>query len=131
MDVQKAIDYWLENALDAQDTADTLFENQKYHHALFFGQLALESVIKAYVLFATKDHALPIHDLVKLLRKTELTLSEEQKQELNEISAFNLEARYPKDKQLLFQKASREFTQTWLAKIKEYCAWFTQTLIQK
>lgn len=107
------------------------FENQKYHYALFFGQLSLESIVKAYVLFKTNEHPLPIHDLVKLLSKTNLDLSHHQKQELNEISAFNLEARYPKDKLQLYKKASEDFTREWLLKIKEYSLWLKESLIQE
>lgn len=44
MQTQEVIDYWIENAQDAHESCLHLQLGKKYHHALFFGHLRLESL---------------------------------------------------------------------------------------
>ena len=46
MNVRKAIEYWTRSAEYDLEVADSLFENKKYHYALFFGHLAIEKILK-------------------------------------------------------------------------------------
>lgn len=131
MNTQKVLSYWLENAKDAWETSKQLESGRKYHHALFFGHLSLESLIKAYIVKQTHHHPLPIHDLRKLLSQIDEPLSQLQKDDLNQITSFCIEARYPEHKLALYRKATPEFTQTWLIKIEEYSTWIQSKLNQR
>ena len=131
MDTQKVLTYWLENAQDAWETAQQLVSGGKNHHALFFGHLSLESYTKAYIVIKSQDHPLPIHDLRKLLSQINEPLTQTQVDDLNEITSFCVEARYPEHKLALYQKATPEYTRLWLTKIEEYSLWLKAKLNQK
>jgi HEPN domain-containing protein len=130
VDTQKVQSYWLDNAKDAWETAQQLVVGGKNHHALFFAHLTLESLIKAYLVSATGQHPLPIHDLRKLLSLTDISLNQSQIDDLNEITSFCVEARYPEHKLALYQKATPEYTKTWLKKVEEYSLWLKTKLNQ-
>ena len=44
---------------------------------------------------------------------------------MEEINSFNLEARYPDEKKALYKKATREYTNGFLKKIKEMRQWLS------
>jgi HEPN domain-containing protein len=93
-DKQTVIEYWLISSNDDLDSAEHLFIAGKYHHALFFGHLALEKRLKAEIVEATDFAAPPKHTLERLAQKTTIQFSTEQIESLTEITKFNLEARY-------------------------------------
>lgn len=64
-----------------------------------------------------------IHDLTKIAEKANLVLSEEEKDSLDEVTTFNIKARYPDYKSRFFRKATREFTESYVTKIKEFRKW--------
>ena len=105
---------WLKSAQEDLDTAQDLFSLKRYHYALFFCQLALEKVLKALVVKKNNTHPLPIHKLAKLAKDASLDLTQEQIDSLNEITTFNIEARYDILKEQLHKKATQEFTEKYL-----------------
>lgn len=120
---QQALNYWFDSAADDWDTALKLQKSQKYHHALFFGHLSLEKLFKGKFVELKNDYPLPVHDLVKLAKKIEIKLDEQQQIELKEITGFNLEARYDSYKLKFYQKATSEFCQKWLKTIERWRRW--------
>jgi len=123
MDVRKAVNYWLTSAEDDLDAAEKLFQAKKYHHCLFFCHLLIEKTLKAVIIKKTGQHALPIHNLVKLASDAGLKISEKRKSELREISEFNIRARYNDFKRRFYKKATKEFAKEWLQKTKEIYLW--------
>ena len=123
MKEQEVVSHWLKTAEDDLDAANKLFKAKKYHHCLFFAHLSLEKILKALVVKKTKKHALPIHNLKKLADDAELKLSQKKEKELREITTFNIEARYNGYKLSFYKKATKNFTQKWLKKIKEIYQW--------
>jgi len=57
MDVLKQIEYWAEGSDEDIEVAKELFAKNRYRHALFFGHLALEKILKAHV--TKKTSAVP------------------------------------------------------------------------
>ena len=131
MDINKIKDYWLEGYKDALLTSEKLFEAKRYHHCLFFGHLALEKLLKAVVVDKTENHALAIHDLVKLAEQAGLKFSKRLLEDLTEINKFNLEARYDSYKLVFYKTATRVYTVKWRLKIKEMALWLEEKLNQK
>jgi HEPN domain-containing protein len=131
MDTQKMIAYWLDNAQDATETIDRLIQGNKYHHALFFAHLSLESLIKAYVIQQTQTHPPYTHDLTKLLLHVGEPLAPHQQDELDEITTFCVEARYPEIKKKLYDKATPEYTTKWLSIIEGYRQWIHTKLTRQ
>jgi len=114
MTQQNAINIWTEGAVDALDTCDKLFDSKKYHHALFFLHLALEKIIKALYICKIDDSPPFIHNLKLLVKKTKTKLSEKEAKQLDEISEYNVTARYDDYKYKIYMKATKEYTQDWI-----------------
>ena len=66
--------------------------------------------------------------LVKLAKTTSLNLSDEQLLFLSEVSDFNMEGRYPDEKNQFAQKCTKEFAGDYLRKIKEMYTWLKKQI---
>lgn len=115
--------FWLIVAKDDLEAAESLIKAEKYHQCLFFCHLALEKLIKGLVYKKTKKHPLPIHNLLKLVYQAKIEISDNQKKDLEEISAWNIKARYDNIKREFYKKATKEFTQMWFGKVKKLFLW--------
>lgn len=124
MDIQAHIAYWMESAKHDLDTAETLFQSEKYDWCLFLGHLVLEKALKA-VFVADHDNAHPprTHNLVKLMQVSTLHVEASAYIWLDEVNDFHLEARYPDFKKSFSKKCTRPFTESHLNKIKEMFLW--------
>jgi HEPN domain-containing protein len=113
MTQQESIKIWVDGYKDALDTAQKLFASKKFNHSLFFLHLAFEKLLKA-IYVSKKDEAPPYtHDLVILAEKCSINVSEDQKNQLAEISEFNVSARYEDYKYQMYKKATEEYTTKW------------------
>lgn len=128
MTQEESVKIWLDGANDALDTTDKLFENGKYHHALFFLHLALEKILKCLYV-SIKSEAPPyIHNLKQISQMVGMTLSEEELGQLDEISEFNVSARYEDYKYKIYKKATREYTEKWMLTGKNFYDKFKQKI---
>lgn len=107
----------VDSAKDSFDTAEQLFVLKKYHHSLFFFHLTIEKALKALCQQNTKLPAPPIHNLTRLAATAGLKINEEQVKQLDEISSYNVTARYDDYKRSFYKKASKEYTEEWRTKI--------------
>ena len=57
-----------------------------------------------------------------------LELSYEQKVFLDEVTTFNIRARYPDYKRGFYKKATKEFTERFIKEIKEFRAWILEKI---
>lgn len=83
----------------------------------------MEKLIKGLVVKNTGKEAFPIHDLRKLLKDTKIEISNKQKKEFDEITSWNITARYDTIKRAFYKKATKEFTAKWLKQVKEIYQW--------
>jgi len=67
-----------------------------------------------------------IHDLVRLAEKAAVPLSERQKNELAEITTFNIGARYDDYKLSFRKKAKKQFALKYLKKTREILQWLSK-----
>ncbi len=95
---------------------------------MFFGHLTVEKILKA--LYVAKQNETPpfSHNLVYLSEKSGLELRDDNLELLEEISDYNLEARYPDDKLSFFRKCTIEFTENKLKQIEEVRKWLLRQL---
>jgi len=114
MSKNESVKIWVEGADDALDSAYKLFESKKYHHALFFLHLALEKTLKALYV-SLKDQSPPyIHNLKQIAQHAGFELSQEELAQLDEISEFNVSARYDEYKYKIYKRATKEYTEKWM-----------------
>lgn len=76
------------------------------------------------------DNNMPpkIHNLVRLAELSKIELDEDQKFNLDKITDFNIQTRYPDYKLDFYKRCNVEYTNEYLAKIKEFYAWFSSLL---
>lgn len=122
-DVGKVTAYWLTEAKEALLVAEHLVEKADYSYALFFGHLAIEKALKALYATRLREHAPPIHNLLRLAKSANLELDERHAEALITITAFNIEARYPDMKRAFRQKCTPEYTGQQMTSIKELFEW--------
>jgi len=125
---QEVIDYWINSADIDFKAMENLFENGHYVWALFVGHLVIEKLLKAHYVKAVDTTVPKIHNLLRIAELINLPLSEQDKDTLLDITAFNLRTRYPDYKQRFYLKATKDFTETYLNKIKELRIWLLEKL---
>ena len=126
MDEQRVIKYWLKTTIQDFETAELLHKNKKYHHALFFCHLSIEKMLKALVVKSTNAAPPLIHDLVRLAEKTEIPLAEQFKNDLAEITTFNIQTRYDDYKLSFYKKAKKRFSLKYLNKTRRMLKWLNK-----
>jgi len=117
------VDYWLSEGEQALDVARHLFEKGDYSYALFFGHLAVEKVLKAIHVRKVDQQAPRLHNLLRLALEAGIEVTNEQKQVLIRITAFNLESRYPDYNREFRKKCTPQFTRQELVQIEEIFKW--------
>ena len=105
-----------------------LFEKKDYHWALFIGHLVIEKLLKAYYIKNVNDQPPYIHNLLRLAEKTTLQLSEEQKDFLVTVTAFNIRARYDDYKLAFYKICTQEYTEKWINEIVGFRKWIKKLL---
>ena len=127
-DIQKTIRYWLESAEYDLETAKSLISSKRFPHALFFGYLAIEKILKAIYVKRNKEHAPYLHSLKKLAQGSNFELSQEIVHKLADITRYNIEARYPDFKASLYKIANKSYADKKFNEILEVYEWFRQRL---
>ena len=118
-DVKQVSQFWLIEAEEALSVADHLMEKEDYSYALFFGHLAVEKLSKALYAVRLREHAPPVHNLIRLSRAVGLEMDEKQMAALITITALNIEARYPDLKRNFRRQCSLAYSGEQMVVIKE------------
>lgn len=128
MTKEDVIEYWIGSSNEDYKVMDSLFDKNHYSWALFMGHLVLEKLLKAYFVKHIGINIPYIDDLTKIALLANLNLTEEQKDFLDEITTFNIKVRYPDYKERFKRKATKEFTEEYLKKIRGFRQWLIQIL---
>ncbi len=56
LDIPNIKKYWMDEAQEALDVTEHLFDKGDYSYALFFGHLAMEKMLKALYVYKIKEH---------------------------------------------------------------------------
>ena len=123
MDKEAPKKYWISASEKDWEVAEHLFASKDYVHSLYLMHLSLEKILKALVVDRTGKQPPYTHNLLHLAKKTELEISEEQKQFLTDMNKFQLEARYPDEKFSIYKQCNLAFTKKYLKKSREMRSW--------
>ncbi|MDX9909515.1 MAG: HEPN domain-containing protein [Mariniphaga sp.] len=126
--IEEIIKYWKKSSDQNYATMNNLLKSKDYNWALFIGHLVIEKLLKAHWVKTQKKHALFTHDLLRLSTKCGLEVSSEYEEWLDNISTFNLNARYDNYKQDFFKLCTKEFTSVWVQRIEKIREWLIQEL---
>lgn len=123
MNKSEIFNYWLKTAKEDYETAKALLASRRFVHCLFFCHLAIEKLLKGFVVKETGDNPLPTHKLSLLAKKTSINFSNEQFDLLDELTQFNIQARYNDIKLALHKKANQKFTKEYFDKTTKLYLW--------
>lgn len=117
-DIDKQIDYRRNSSDDNFATMQNLYNSKDYDWALFLGHIVLEKLIKGLSVKINKKHPLFTHDLLRLMSLINIEVPENYEEWLDEITTFNINARYNNYKQQFKHRCTKDFTDTWFSRIK-------------
>lgn len=109
-----AVSYWKSSSKKDLQIAEELFESKRYNYSLFFLHLSIEKLLKGIFVTKMNEAAPAIHDLVNLAKRAKISLTQVQTKQLEEISKFNIAARYDDYKLKFYKKATEPFTSRWI-----------------
>lgn len=123
------IEYWTKSSAEDVITAEGLFKLCRYLPCLFYCHLFVEKIIKALIVKDTKEPASYGHKLARLAKcVSSVKLSREQLDLLDELTAFNIKARYEDYKFEMYKKATKNYTEEYLAKAKGFYLWLKEKI---
>ncbi|MBI2980976.1 MAG: HEPN domain-containing protein [Deltaproteobacteria bacterium] len=122
-DLRQLVQYWLKGSDYDWETSRSLFRSKKYPYCLFLCHLSVEKLLKGLIVMGTKDHAPYTHNLSYLAGKLSLEFSKEQLALLEEMNDFNIEARYPDERNEFYQKSTKRLTQQYLKQAGDLREW--------
>lgn len=128
IDVDKIINHYKESSEEDYMTMINLFNSKSYNWSLFIGHISLEKLLKALYVKINREHAPYTHNLYRLAEKCKIEISQEKSDWLDEITSFNINARYNDFKKEFYNKCTKNFTKEWLEKIKTLKEWIIQML---
>ncbi|MBU1130204.1 HEPN domain-containing protein [Patescibacteria group bacterium] len=128
MDEKKMVGFWLKSAKKDRESALGCFKLKHYDWCLFIWQLVIEKTLKARLINFEKK-VLWTHNLVLLCDKGGIKLDVEEERELNEISSFNIEARYDDIKYSFYKKATKKYTEKWVGVCEKFYKRFKKGLL--
>ena len=105
-----------------------LFNSKSFGWALFLGHVSTEKLLKAYYVKKHKKHAPYTHNLYRLAEQNEMEISDEFADWLDEITSFNLHARYNDFKREFYTLCTCEFTHKWMDRIEKIRTWIKKML---
>lgn len=123
IDIDKIVNHWINTSDSDFDTMITLYESKSYAWALFLGHISTEKLMIALYVKKFEKHAPFTHNLYRLSELMELDLSDEYLDWLDEITSFNLNARYDDYKNEFNKLCTKEYTNRWINNIKIIRTW--------
>ncbi len=130
LNIDKLIKYWIDGSDDDFETMTAMFDSMRFSWSLFIGHLMIEKLLKAYYVKAKSDYPPFIHNLLRLAEKADLELTDDKKEQLVTITAFNINARYDDYKMSFKKQCTPDYTSEWIDKLIELRIWI-KTLISQ
>ena len=119
----KIIRHWLSSAEESALIAGESFSNKHYEWSFFLWALAIEKLLKGLIV-KKGDIPLPTHSLQKLSIAAGISLSHDQKRQLDEITTYCIDARYDDYKKDFYKKVTEKiYRETWSTLCKEIIIW--------
>ena len=129
--VDKQVKYWTNSAERDHTTMKALLSSKRYPESLFFGHIALEKMLKAFVVLETKEQPPKIHNLVILEKLANLNLGDDTKDYFVVVNTFNIRARYDDYKEAFYKTCTKEYTKEHIQKITKIYKNLCQQMKQK
>lgn len=122
--------YWIDIADYDIGTAEALFKSQRWLYVAFMCHQAIEKTLKAYWCGTRQDDPPYTHNHMRLAEGCGLydQMSDKQKDFLDRVTNFNIEARYPEDKEALYRRLSKQACRQIIDETKQLMQWMKEKL---
>lgn len=123
-------DDWIDIADEDLGVAEDLFKAKRWLYVAFMCHQSIEKTLKAYWCGTQNDNPPYTHNHKRLADGCGLysRMSEEQKDFLNTITNYNIEARYPEDKDSLYNTLSPQVCQNLINETTRLTSWIKEEL---
>ena len=123
-------EHWLDLCIDDLDTVKWLLDGKRLLYCGYFCHLITEKALKAAVAKNTGEIPPKIHDLRKLAKLSGVfdKLSKADILFINDISSFQIEARYPEYKEKINQTLSEEYCTKLIQRTEDFLCWIKKQL---
>ena len=108
MTTQELINFQINSSDDNYNSILNIFNSGEYMQSLFVGHLVIEKLLKAYYVKNINNEIPRTHDLLKIAMLANIDLSENRNDILQNITLFNIEARYEESKRDFYKKCTLE-----------------------
>lgn len=124
------VKYWLDLSDYDFETAEAMQQSKRFLYVGFMCHQTIEKIFKAYFTSLKKDVPPFSHNLSYLAKKGDFydTLSQVQKDFVDQLEPLNIEARYPSDKERLLKSLNEAKCEEILNKTKELQTWIKAKL---
>ena len=125
------IKYWIDESMESIDVAKILFAQKKYLESAFFCNLSCEKMLKASFVCYTSETPPKTHSLTRMAQLSNIydKMDIKQKRFLNTLEVFQIEGRYPQDRNKLYNTTPAEVFSRVLTETEEIILWIKQQLI--
>jgi HEPN domain-containing protein len=125
VDIQKQIAYWRSGAVEDWEVGASLVNAGRPRHGLYFAHLAIEKALKAHVCRSTQDMAPRLHSLLRLVERTDLEATGQQREFLARFDRYQVEGRYHDP---ILAPVTMEAAKKELGEAKEIFEWLIRQL---
>ncbi len=108
------------------ETAQHMLATGRYLYVVFLCHLALEKLLKAHVAEVTQSLPIKTHDLIYLVKKSELELSQQHLDFVGKINTASIPTRYPDDLQRSLKEYPKKVAEDYLNQTTELIQWLKQ-----
>ena len=124
------IAYWLDIADEDLGVAEDLYKVKRWLYVAFMCHQCIEKTLKAYWCATQPDGPPYTHNHKRLADGCGLygLMTDEQKDFLNTITNYNIQARYPEDKEDLYHTLTPQACQDMINETKQMTQWIRDKL---
>ena len=125
MTKDEKVQYWLDIAKYDIDTAETLQRGGRWLYVTFMCHQVIEKTLKAYWCATCDDDPPYTHNHKRLATGSGLydEMSADQRDFIETITNYNIEARYPEDKDALARTLTSDFCRQMIDETKQLQQW--------
>lgn len=125
--VDKAVLNWIKSSDYDLATAAGVLKTKHYVYVIFFCHLAIEKLLKALVAKITKRIPPKTHDLLLLLRLSDIDLPEKYQILIARLNSVSIPTRYPDDISKLARQYNRAAADRYLKEATNFLRWLKQS----
>ncbi len=117
---------WIAMADYDLETARHMLATGRYLYVVFMCHLALEKMLKAHVTEVIQAVPAKSHDLIYLVKKSNLSLPQPHLEFIGKINNASIPTRYPEDLQRMIGQYPEAVVRDYLKHTEEVLAWLKQ-----